>query len=582
MRPVTVGWVPEAAVYGPPSVQQMLGSLPVVASFLDQLGVAAIIDGLCPVRDVALATHGQVIEAMIANRLTSPTPLVRVIDWAREWAVGHCFGIAPEVLNDDRLGRALDAIAPELDQIVGTVGIAAIQRFGLDVSRVHWDMTSISLYGAYPEVDQEYATPKFGHPKDRRRDLKQIQTGIGTSADGGVPVFHRAYDGGAAEVSQVTGAMTALQEIAGERTFLLVGDSKLISYPNVRDMAGAKVTFIGPAPKQHVPAAVLAACDIEAAAEVACTALRDTRKPLDDRGTWRAYEDTMVLRPPRGTKGPDITVRRVFVHSTARASAAEIARAKKLDRARDDLDRLTRGLGSRHYPDEAAVRNRLAVIGKTRRVAGDLTTTVGTDPGTGRPTLQWAYDQAVLKAESATDGWYALVTNLDPAEADTPSVLLRFKGQEASERRYGNYKGPLAVAPMFLQHNRRIAALITVICLALLVFSLVERQVRAQIAPGRQDSRPVRRPARPTHRMADLRCYGRTAAHPGRCGPASGHPAAHAAAAATAGPARRRPAETSMINNSPGKLTFPHVRTTRLATGSWHTRGSWRPGSRSA
>ncbi len=499
MWPVTVGRVPEAAVYGPPSVQQTLGGLPVVASFLDQLGVAAIIDGLCPIRDVALATHGQVIEAMIANRLTSPTPLVRVIDWAREWAVEHCFGIAPEVLNDDRLGRALDAIAPELDQIVGTVGIAAIQQFGLDVSRVHWDMTSISLYGAYPQVDQEYATPKFGHPKDRRQDLKQIQTGIGTSADGGIPIFHRAYDGGAAEVSQVTGAMTALQEIAGERTFLLVGDSKLISYPNVRDMAGAKVTFIGPAPKQHVPAAVLAACDIEAAAEVAYIALRDTRKPLDDRGIWRAYEDTMVLRPPRGTKGPDITVRRVFVHSTARAGAAKIARARKLDRARDDLDRLTRGLGSRHYPDEAAVRNRLAVIGKTRRVADYLTTTIGTDAGTGKPTLQWAYDQAALEAESATDGWYALLTNLDPAEADTASVLLRFKGQEASERRYGNYKGPLAVAPMFLQHNRRIAALITVICLALLVFSLVERQVRAQIAPAAKiPGLYADRPARPT------------------------------------------------------------------------------------
>jgi len=471
----------------------------VVASFLDQLGVAAIIDGLCPIRDVALATHGQVIEAMIASRLTSPTPLVRVIDWAREWAAGHCFGIAPEVLNDDRPGRALDAIAPELDQIAGTVGIAAIQQFGLDVSRVHWDMTSISLYGACPEADQEYATPKFGHPKDRRRDLKQIQTGIGTSADGGIPIFHRACDGGAAEVSQVTGAMTALQEIAGERTFLLAGDSKLISYPNVRDMAGAKVTFIGPAPKQHVPAAVLAACDIQAAAEVACTALRDTRKPLDDRGTWRAYEDTMVLRPPRGTKGPGITVRRVFVHSTARAGAAGIARAKKPGRARDDLDRLTRGLGSRHYPGEAAVRNRLAVIGKTRRVTGYLTTTIGTDPGTGKPALQWAWDQAALKAESATDGWYALLTNLDPAEAGTASVLLRFKGQEASERRYGNYKGPLAVAPMFLQHNRRIAALITVICLALLVFSLAGRQVRAQIAPAAKiPGLYADRPARPT------------------------------------------------------------------------------------
>ena len=165
---------------------------------------------------------------------------------------------------------------------------------------------------------------------------------------------------------------------------------------------------------------MLAACDIEAAAEVAYTALRDPRKPLDDRGTWRAYEDTMVMRPPRGTKGPDITVRRVFVHSTARAGAAKIARAKKLDRARDDLDRLTRGLGSRHYPDEAAVRNRLAVIGKTRRVADYLTTTIGTDADTGKPTLQWACDQAALEAESATDGWYALLTNLDPPRPTLP------------------------------------------------------------------------------------------------------------------------------------------------------------------
>ena len=36
---------------------------------------------------------------------------------------------------------------------------------------------------------------------------------------------------------------------------------------------------------------------------------------------------------------------------------------------------------------------------------------------------------------------------------------------------------------MFLHDNRRIAALITVICLALLIFCLIERQVRHAIAP---------------------------------------------------------------------------------------------------
>jgi hypothetical protein len=32
------------------------------------------------VRDITYASHGQVIEALIANRLTSPTPLVHVED----------------------------------------------------------------------------------------------------------------------------------------------------------------------------------------------------------------------------------------------------------------------------------------------------------------------------------------------------------------------------------------------------------------------------------------------------------------------------------------------------------------------
>ena len=50
-------------------------------------------------------------------------------------------------------------------------------------------MTSISLYGAYEQADADYAQPRYGRPKDRRPDLKQIQTGISTSADGGDPVF---------------------------------------------------------------------------------------------------------------------------------------------------------------------------------------------------------------------------------------------------------------------------------------------------------------------------------------------------------------------------------------------------------
>jgi len=97
---------------------------------------------------------------------------------------------------------------------------------------------------------------------------------------------------------------------------------------------------------------------------------------------------------------------------------------------------------------------------------------------------------------------HALLTNLHPAEADAAEVLRRYKGQEAVERRYQAFKGPLAVAPIFLKNNRRIAALTTVICLALLIFCLVERETRRAIGPGRKTRRSPRRATRqPTGRL---------------------------------------------------------------------------------
>ena len=486
------------ARYGPASAERVLGALPVVTGFCRRLDIAGIIDRAAPVREIAYATHGQVIEALIANRLTSPAPMLHVGAWARQFAVDHVLGINPDVLNDDRIARALDALAPVLEQVTGSVGAAAIAVFGIDISQLHWDMTSISLYGDYPVTDEDFARPKFGHPKDRRPDLKQIQAGVATAADGAVPVFFKPYDGGAGEVSQVVGAMEALRRLAGPRRFLLVGDSKLLSYPNIAAMITAEVTFLAPASKTFVPAQVLAGCDYQAATPVDYVAQRDLNRPVDQRGQYRVVEDTMTISGPRKTKDPSYTVRRVFVHSSARAGAAATARAKKLDRARDDLGRLTRGLGSRHYPTVEAVTARVTTIARERRVGDYLRSSIGTDHN-GRPTLEWHFDQNALDAETATDGWYALLTNL-PASITAAQVLARYKNQPgASERRYHDFKGPLAVAPMFLHTNRRIAALIGVICLALLIYCLVEREARHNLAPATKlDGLYAGRPARPT------------------------------------------------------------------------------------
>ncbi|MGH9071101.1 MAG: IS1634 family transposase [Acidimicrobiales bacterium] len=486
--------------YGPPEQGKSLGALPVVAHICRSLDVAGIVDRACPVRDVARLSHGAVIEALIANRLSSPAPLVRVADWAAEWAVEEIFGIDPGALNDDRLGRALDAVAPKLEGVIGSIGAGAIAAFGIDVARLHWDMTSISVFGDYEHPESGFIEPRYGHPKDRRPDLKQVQTGLAVSADGGIPIFHRAYSGGAAEVSQVVGAMVALRKIAAERRFLMVGDSKLVSYSNLGAMIDAGVTFVAPASKRHVSAATLGAQDREKALVVDYVAERDSNKAPEERGTWAVRDDSWALAGPKRSD-PVLSLRRVFVYSSARATAAKVARDKKLARATDDLTRLTNGLGGRHYPDAAAVRTRVDAIATKRRVKDYLVVSIGVDEA-NKPTFTWSYDQVALDAEAASDGWYALLTNLDPAEAGPAEVLLRYKGQEVVERRYGDFKGPLAVAPMFLKNNARIQALISVICLALLIFSLVERGLRAAIAPlVLLDGLWAGRPAKPTGRL---------------------------------------------------------------------------------
>src|SRR6266545_1876889 len=335
---------PRAQIAGAGRLEKQLGSLPVIADFSRRLDIAGIVDRACPMRDVGPLSHGQVIEALIANRLTSPKAMVAVADWAQAWAVDEVYGIDPDTLNDDRLGRALDVLAGQVDQVVGSIGAKAIEAFG---------------------TDDDYPAAAFGHPKDRRTDLKQIQAGLAVTADGAIPVFARAYDGNAAEISQVTDTMYALQALAASRSFLLVGDSKLISYANVTAMHDAQVTFIAPLAAARVPEGLFVSLDRAQATFVDYVADRDEDKRFSDRDSYRVCEDTMDLAGPR-KKDPVLTLRRILVYSTANA------RQLRHTQARTDLDTLTRTAGTRHHPTIEAVTAKATAIARRRQVVAYL------------------------------------------------------------------------------------------------------------------------------------------------------------------------------------------------------------------
>src|SRR6476620_5857967 len=126
---------------------QIVGALPVITHYFEQIDLAATIDGLVPWEgDVPLGT---LVEVLVANRLLQPKALFRIGPWAQSAALTDYYGLTAARLNDDRLGRALERLATHAPTIQAALVLKAIDRFGLDVTQVHYDLTTVELYGAY-------------------------------------------------------------------------------------------------------------------------------------------------------------------------------------------------------------------------------------------------------------------------------------------------------------------------------------------------------------------------------------------------------------------------------------------------
>jgi hypothetical protein len=233
-----------------------------------------------------------------------------------------------------------------------------------------------------------------------------------------VPLPATAISGGTGEITQVVSAITRFQKTAAVKCFLMIGDSKLVSYGNLTALSGAQVEFIAPLAASATDAAVFAALDPGTAEPVGYVPLRVADRPAMDRPEYRVLEDTHTLTGKRKSD-PPITVRRILVYSAGNALAQAKARDKRLSKAREDLNKLARLAGGRYYPTGDKVSAKIGVIAAQRRVTDCLRTHI-TDGPDQKPALTWHFDQDVLDTQAKADGWYALITNQDPRKPTPP------------------------------------------------------------------------------------------------------------------------------------------------------------------
>jgi transposase len=454
-------------------VVRTAGSLPVVATLAERLGLVEAVDRFCPIRSVADYTHGQVVLALVANRLSHPRPLSSFIDWGEQYAVAETLGIEPGKLNDDRLGRTLDALAERLDEVLNLVARRAIERFGISIAELHWDLTHLAFSGSYAEQDGEHPRVRKGRTPEQTI-VRQVRTGLLVTDDGAVPLLAKSFDGSSNDVITVEPALERLDALrealpaTGEPP-LVVGDSKLLSAGNVRAFETRGLRFVCPHPKDAPMKRRLAARDD---AQLVPLGYRPQRQRQPEP-RYFAGEDSLSIG------GSEL--RALYVLSLDDRDAARAQREKQLARAEDELGKLNRGVPTlKRSPEE--VERRARAILERRRVQQLTRLTLSNDT---QPQARLERDQQAIAEAERLDGRYCLVSNDDQLTSD--ELFAAYKRQHLVEGRFADFKGPLAVRPVFLHNNKRINALVAVTSLALLLYGLIERAVRQGLSALARD-----------------------------------------------------------------------------------------------
>ena len=464
-----------------PSTPHILDAaqLPLIHPFISRLGLEKLIDAACPIAAHANLTHGQVVLAIVANRLCNPQAMSGILDWARESGLGDIFGFDVAYLNDDRLARCLDAVASQLDSLQGSVLLRMLEQFQLDLGQLHWDLTSVVFRGDAPDVldPEDYALPAYGYGGEP--DCKQVRVGELLSADGGVPLMQLVQDGNLSDQGTIMGVLERMADHVNLRNCLVIGDGKLLSDDMAGQMRRQSLRFLTSTPRHAGTRALYASLDPNSWEHQDYLPARQAGRKPEARTVYEVQEAPWCWTCPES--GEVEAWRYLIVRNHTERETRATRRLSAVKKLVEGLNGLLGRCGGHGLKTREQLERKLERLLQDHPRATAFVK-VQIRSGKNVPDLQWSLDEQAIQAAGAMDGVTVLRTNISAEEADGPALLRQWKNQMISERRFSDWKGVVKVRPIFLQTPRRIAALLWLMHVALAVACLIEREVRENLA----------------------------------------------------------------------------------------------------
>jgi len=490
-----------------------LGALPIIDHFLHRLGLMEALERHLGGSDRRLRLPAaKSLRVLVTNLVIHKEPVYALGEWARAFD-SSWLGVSAEeldLLNDDRLGRALDRLFDaDRASLVTEVVVGAVDRFGINCTQLHNDSTTVTFSGDYhcatgkPRGGKPTPAIVRGHNKDYRPDLKQLLWILTISADGAVPIAFRVADGNTEDSPTHIPTWDTLVAIVGDPSFLYVADCKLASREAMDHIAGRGGRFLTVLPRGRREETYFREW-LQAHTPTWSEVLRR-------RGPRKGDPDEVWASTPSPIPSAE-GYRIVWIWSSSKAQADAQWRQGRIEAgcaAVESVHARLRGPRTRFHErvavEEAATRA-LAGARADRWVGFEVTETLEetftkttrgnrTNFATYRRSTRKKFgviprvDAAAVDYDAKSDGCFPLITNDQTMSA--ADLLAAHKYQPNLEKRHAQLKGTQLVAPVLLKSPARIEALLLCHFIAMLVQALIEREIRQAMASEQAAALPL-------------------------------------------------------------------------------------------
>jgi transposase len=486
----------------PPIEAYQVQHLPIVKAYADKIGVVEVINQV--VSTEMAIDPGTIVLGMILDTLSGRSPLYRLEEFFTHQDTVLLLGkpVTPSAFDDDTVGRVLDRLYDTGTMKVFTAcAVRADQVFHFDKRYVHFDTTSVTVYGDYlpPEESEEQKQPfriTYGYSKDKRPDLKQFVFAT-LCVDRAVPIWGKPEDGNASDKTVNNTLLSSIATFLAQHgvapgAYIYVADAALVTEDNLAALGDT--LFISRLPATYNECGRLIAEAVAHNTWEEIGVLAQTKPTTHRPATaYKAYEGTVTLS--------GMPYRAVVVHSSAQDKRRQQRLARELQASYSTVQTAARLAESQEYFCRADAEAAAVQLRARHAAYHRLDVTVEECPryGRGRPsshkprpikamryrlktTVSTQTERVARMEEEA--GCFVLLTNV-PTTGDwahsAGAILTVYKDQHGTEQNYGFLKDPVIVNSLFLKKPERIEALGLVLLLALLIWRLLERAMRTYV-----------------------------------------------------------------------------------------------------